>query len=257
MSRFGNLEFGSESEDRSQNQSELKDEPYYFATAMRAFEDGQFEQALRSFAKVLEFNPQNTKAWSGQVRMLIELGEFHEAKVWADKALESFPRDAELLAAKAVALGRSGDLKAALAFSDASIEERGDTPYIWLARGDVLMARNEKRADYCFEKAHLLGPQDWFIHWLAARIRFFYKKFALALKLIQQALAFDSARAVIWLQLGKCQQALGMNAPAEMSFQQALELDGNCRDAERALAELQNAGWFGSVRAKLSGLFSR
>ena len=257
MSRFVNLEFGSESEDHSQNTNELKDESHYLAAAMHAFEDGQFEQALRWFAKVLEFNPQNTKAWSGQVRMLIELGEFHEAKVWADKALESFPRDAELLAAKAVALGRCGDLKAALAFSDASIEERGDAPYIWLARGDVLMARNEKRADYCFEKAHLLGAQDWFIHWLASRIRYFYKKFALALKLVQQALTFDSTRAVIWLQLGKCQQALGMNAPAEMSFQQALELDANCREAERALAELQKAGWLASLRARFNGLFSR
>ncbi len=257
MSRFVNLEFGNESEDRSQNENELQDESHYFAAAMLAFEDGQFEQALRLFAKVLEFNPQNTKAWNGQVRMLIELGEFHEAKVWADKALESFPRDAELLAAKAVALGRAGDLKAALAFSDAAIEEHGDTPYIWLARGDVLMARNEKRADYCFEKAHLLAPHDWFIHWLASRIRFYYAKFALALKLIQQALTSDSTRAAVWLQLGKCQQALGMVAPAEMSFQQALELDSRCREAERALGELQQVGWLGSLRAKLNGLFSR
>src|SRR5712675_1510079 len=149
MSRFVNLEFGEQFDDRSQNEDQLKDESFYFAEAIRAFEDGQFEKALRAFAKVLEFNPQNPAAWSGQVRMLIELGEFHEAKVWADKALERFPRDPELLAAKAVALGRIGDLKAALAFSDASIEERGDTPYIWLARGDVLMARNEKRAEYC------------------------------------------------------------------------------------------------------------
>jgi tetratricopeptide (TPR) repeat protein len=257
MSRFVNLEFGSESDDRSQNESELKDERHYFADAMRAFEEGQFEQALRAFAKVLEFNPQNARAWSGQVRMLIELGEFHEAKVWADKALERFPRDSELLAAKAVALGRAGDLKAALAFSDASIEEHGDTPYIWLARGDVLMARNEKRADYCFEKAHLLAPHDWFIHWLASRIRFYYEKFALALKLVQQALTFDATQAVVWLQLGKCQQALGMIAPAEMSFQQALQLDSRCREAEHALAAVQHVGWFGSLRAKLNGLFSR
>ena len=58
-----------------------------------------------------------------------------------------------------MALGRSGDLQGALAFSDASIEERGDTPYIWLARGDVLLAREEPRADYCFEKALLLAPE--------------------------------------------------------------------------------------------------
>ena len=103
----------------------------------------------------------------------------------------------------------------------------------------------------------MLGPQDWFIHWLASRIRFFYNKFALALKVVQQALAFDSTRAVVWLQLGKCQQALGMNAPAEMSFQQALELDRNCREAEHALTELQHVSWFSSARAKLNGLFSR
>ncbi len=257
MNRFGNLEFGSESEDRSQSAGELRDEKFYFTEALSAFEEGHFEKALQKFAKVLEFNPQNVAAWSGQVRMLIELKEYHEAKVWADKALESFPRDSELLAAKAVALARSGDLKAALAFSDASIEERGDTPYLWLARGDVLMARNEKRADYCFEKAHLLAPQDWFVHWLASRIRLFYQKFALALKLAQQALACDSTRCVVWLQLGLCQKALGMVGVAQTSFEQALQLNSFCREADRALAELKQVGWFASLRANLDGLFSR
>ena len=38
--------------------------------------------------------------------MLIELAEYREAKIWADKALERFPHEPELLAAKAVALGR-------------------------------------------------------------------------------------------------------------------------------------------------------
>jgi len=257
MSRFVNLEFGDESERRSHAPSDLKDEQFYFAEAMRAFEEGSFERALQLFAKVLEFNPQNAVAWAGQVRMLIELGEFREAKVWADKALEKFPRDAELLAAKAVALGRSGDLKAALAFSDAAIEEHGDTPYIWLARGDVLMARNEKRADYCFEKAHLLAPQSWLVHWLASRIRFYYQKFALALKLAQQALALDSARAVVWLQLGQCQEALGMVGMAQTSFDHVLELNPHCTEARQALAQLKPVGWLASLRAQLNGLFSR
>jgi tetratricopeptide (TPR) repeat protein len=257
MSRFENLEFGGESEERSNSESELKDEKFYFAEGMRAFEEANFEYALRSFAKVLEFNPQSAAAWSGQVRMLIELGEFREAKVWADKALEKFPRDAELLAAKAVALGRIGDLKAALAFSDASIEERGDTPYIWLARGDVLMARNEKRADYCFEKAHLLAPQSWFVHWLASRVRFYYQKFALAMKLAQQALALDAAQAAVWLQLGKCQEALGMIGLAQGSYDQTLQLNPHCSEARKGLADLKPVGWLASFRAQLNGLFSR
>src|SRR5207302_3210520 len=119
-----------------------------------------------------------------------------------------------LLAAKAVALGRSGDLNEALAFSDASIEERGDTPYIWLARGDVLLARAEPRADYCLQKALQLAPADWFITFLAARIRCFYQQFALALKLLQKAVELNAAHFLLWLELGRCQQALGLIGPA-------------------------------------------
>src|SRR6266542_7118158 len=163
MSRFVNLEFGDEHEDHSHDHQKglVKGEAHYLAEATAAFENGEFEPALRRYSKVLEFNPQNAAAWTGQVRMLIELGEYGEAKLWADKALEKFPHEPELLAAKAVALGRSGDLQGALVFSDASIEERGDTPYVWLARGDVLLAREEARADYCFDKALLLAPHDW------------------------------------------------------------------------------------------------
>src|SRR5437899_4161284 len=226
MSRFANLEFGGESEDQSQQQPALvKDEPYYAAEAQSAFESGNFEFALRMYAKVLEFNPQNAAAWTGQVRMLIELGEFREAKLWADKALEHFPQEPELLAAKAVALARTGDLQGALVFSDAAIEERGDTPYLWLARADVLLAREETRADYCFEKALLLAPHDWFVAWLAARIRYFYKQFALALKHAQQAVELNAAHFLLWLQLGQCQQALGWVGPAKISFTQAPQLN--------------------------------
>src|SRR5216684_9224132 len=210
MSRFTNLEFSGESENQSQQPKALvKDEAYYFAEARTAFENGNFESALRLYSKVLEFNPLNAAAWTGQVRMLIEMGELREAKLWADKALERFPHEPELLAAKAVALARDGDLQEALAFSDASIEERGDTPYIWLARGDVLLSREEVRADYCFEKALTLAPQDWFIAWLAARIHFYYEQFALALKMLQRSIELNAGHFVLWLELGRCQQALG------------------------------------------------
>ena len=119
------------------------------------------------------------------------------------------------------------------------------------------MARNEKRADYCFEKALLLAPQSWFAHWLASRIRYFYQKFALALKLAQQALALDSARASVWLQLGQCQEALGMISLAQASFDHALQLNPHCSEARKGLAGLKPVGWLASFRAQLNGLFSR
>jgi tetratricopeptide (TPR) repeat protein len=185
--------------------------------------------------------------------MLIELGELQEARLWADKALEQFPNEAELLAGKAVALARSGDLQAALAFSDAAIEEKGSTPYVWLARGDVLLAREEKRAEYCFEQALAAAPGDWTWGWLASRIHYYYKKFSLALRYASQALGVDAAHAVLWLQLGTCQAALGLTAAAYGSFEQARELDPKNADVSAAIAQLRDL----TLTDRLVGQFRR
>ena len=259
MSRFINLEFEGDSNNEFQpgGKAPVKDEAFYLAEARAAFENGKFEPGLRLYSKVLEFNPKNVAAWTGQVRMLIELGEFREAKLWADKALERFPNEPELLAAKAVALGRSGDLQGALAFSDASIEERGDTPYVWLARGDVLLARSEARADYCFEKALQLAAHDWFTKWLAARIRYYYEQFVLALKYIQQAIELNPSHFLPWLEQGHCQQALGLIGPAEHSFNQARQLNRDCFEADKALVSLRQTGLFARLRSRLGGIFKR
>jgi tetratricopeptide (TPR) repeat protein len=241
MSRFSNLEFSGDAEERSASVPILKDELYYQQEAQTAYESGDFEQALRSYAKVLEYNPQNPAAWAGQVKMLIELGEFREGKLWADKALEQFPHEPELLAAKAVALARLGDIHDAMAFSDAAIEERGDTPYIWLARGDVLLAAKQKQAVSCVEQA-LVRARDWFVHWLASRIYYYYGKFSLALKMAREGVALDAGHSCLWLQLGYCQMALGLASVAVNSFQEALQLNPQCREAAAASARLSRAG---------------
>lgn len=248
MSRFNNLEFGDQFEEQSSSIAPVKDAQYYLNQARSAFESGRFEEALRSYARVLEDDPRCAAAWAGQVRMLIELREFEEAKLWADKALEKFPNEAELLAAKAVALARIGDHKAALTFSDAAIETEGNTPYVWLARGDVLLARTEKRAEFCFQKALALAAHDWCVHWLACRIHCYYEKFSRALHLAQKALELDPARAVVWLQFGRCQLALGLAQGAANSFAHARELDPFCQPEQTELTDLSSAGIWTRVR---------
>ena len=231
MSRFVNLELGGESEDQPpQKKALVKDEAYYRAEARAAFENGEFEQALRLYSQGAGVQPQRGGGVDRPGADADRAGPVSARPgLWADKALERFPHEAELLAAKAVALGRSGDLQGALAFSDSAIEERGDTPYVWLARGDVLLARKESRADYCFEKALLLAPRDWVVAWLGARIRYYYKQFALALKLLQQAVELNATHFLVWLELGRCQQALGLAGPARHSFEQARQLNPNCQ----------------------------
>jgi len=254
MSRFVNLELGGQSEEHpGGEQAEAgNEESYYLLQAQSYLENGDFEKALRHYAKVLEFNARNAGAWAGQVRMLIELGQYREAAVWASKALEQFPDEPELLAAKAVALARNGDLQGAIAFSDSSIEERADSPYVWLARGDVLRARKEQLAHYCFQKAVAVAPGVWAVAWMAGRTEFHYRQFVLALNLFQKAVELDARHVAGWVDLGRCQEALGLADAAERSFRQALQLNARCPQASEALARLGNRGMMRSWWRRIS-----
>ena len=250
ISRFSRLEIESEALTQARPEEALKGESHYFEEAETFFRQGDYESALRFYAKVLEHNPSRAAAWSGQVRMLIELGEFTEARLWADKALERFPKDPELLAAKAVALSRLGDLRAALAYSDASFEEKGDTAYVWLARGDIMLARKERRADACFERARLLSRKDWFVEWLISRVYFYYRHFAAALASVQSVLCTEAGLAQIWIHVGLCQQELGMTAVALASYQRACEIEPHQEKARVLYRSLKEAGWWNTLRAR-------
>lgn len=254
MSRFGNLEFDAEPSGVGTTRVD-HDAAYWLGEANAAFARGEFEPALRLFARMLEHDPQAVAAWTGQVRSLVELGEFREARLWVEKALERFPTAPELLAAKAVALGRLGDIDDALAFSDASLEERGDTPYVWLARGDVLLARKEKRADYCFERAQAIAAGDWIVTWLAGRIRQFYRQFAAALKLARAAVTLAPGEGVLWVLTGQCQLALGLPDGARLAFAQAQQLDPGNHAAQEGLAALEGRGPFARLAGRLRELF--
>jgi tetratricopeptide (TPR) repeat protein len=241
MSRFQRLEFNDSAEGARNNAgaSSVRGASGFLSEADGFFRAADFRSALRSFSRVLEFEPGNVSAWVGQVRSLIELGEFQEAKLWAEKALDQFPNEPELLGAKSVALARLGDLDGAIAFSDAAFQEPGESPYLWLSRGDVLLARKENRASYCFEKAVALASGEWLWRWLASRIHFYYNKFAVALKLVQDALALAPANAVIWAQSARCQTALGLLDGARHSVTQALELNPRCPEAALAASEMR------------------
>ncbi len=256
MSRFGKLEFEA-GHSTAATERTAAGESHWVAEAERAFNRGSFEPALRLFARVLEHNPGNVAAWAGQVRALIELGEFREARLWADKALERFPQAPDLLAAKAVALARLGDVDDALAFSDASLEERGDSAYVWLARGDVLLARTEKQADHCFDRAKTARPGDWTVAWLGGRIRHYHQQFAKALQLAREACSLAPAELSPWLLQGACQLALGMHEDARMSFTQAWQIDPENLAARDGLTACDNTGPWSRMTGAVRKLFRK
>ena len=155
MTRFGRLEFDDKKGPRSQlaRGEDVRDEQYFYDQATRFWLAGDFEPALRNYSRALEVNNAFFPAWLSQILMLLELGEYSEAAVWSDKAMEMFPEHPELLAAKAVAYARDGKIQKALAYSDNSVGQDNITSRVWLARAEVLTNRQSRVAESCISKA--------------------------------------------------------------------------------------------------------
>ena len=89
---------------------------------------GQLRERPAALLAGARRRPLMVEAWRRQVVMLIEMGECREAALWADKAMELFPNDPDLLAAKATALCRLGDPSAAFKIADQAIRPPSAEP---------------------------------------------------------------------------------------------------------------------------------
>lgn len=261
MGRFANLEFNREDESRRElNRATTGpeiDAQHHTREAEERFREGRFEKALRAYSRALEHNSAMAEAWVGQVRMLLELGEPKEARLWADKALELFRDHPELLAAKAVALARLGEPGEAMKLSDTALAQKGETAWVWQARGEVLLARGQRNEDFCFQKAVALAPKDWFTRVAVARIYRLYRVFARALKWLQEALSLNATSAFIWAEIAGCQASMGLVAEARVSYGNALQLDSDCPGARMALLALESEGPGRALWRKIARFFRR
>lgn len=272
MGRFSNLEWGGpakkgaagsaaqrrlEEELEGPAGGEPRDEAFYLKRADEHYRGGRFEKALRYYSRALEFDPNSLAGWVGQVRMLLELGELDEARVWADKGLDVHRDAPDLLAAKAQVCARSGDPEKALAFCDGAMKGKGASSFVWLARGEALVAARRGDPDHCLSKAVTEAKGDWFLSALAARISLLHGQAPRALAYAERAVARDAKQALAWATLGEVRAALGIGAEAERAFEHALALDPESAGASDGLERVQRLGPIGRlwrrIKAALDG----
>jgi tetratricopeptide (TPR) repeat protein len=259
--RFANLEFDNqqhaeqpELETRTRHDTRADAAESLLAQAKDAYQWGRFESALRLYTRALQEERRLIPAWVGQVQMLVQLDECHEARLWSDKGLELFRNNGELLAAKAQACARLNDAKSAAACSDASLAAPGASPWRWIVRGEMLLARRQKLAAECFQKAVAEPAADWFDHVVIARIHLYYRRATNALHYLRQALELEPTHGYIWFEMGNCQRALGLLPAAAQSYQRCLELRADYAEAERALGSLSDGS---SLFARLRLILGR
>jgi tetratricopeptide (TPR) repeat protein len=246
MDRFSQLEFGEVSPERKPTFSgePIHDADYFYKEALKYWLAGDFEPALRNYSKVLEKDSTFFDAWVGQVLMLIEMGEYREALIWADKALELFPEHPELLALKAVANARDAKMEKAIAYSDNSISKDNITPRVWLARAEVFLNRRSPIADNCISKAiSIAGSNAPVIKLEAARLLRKKGSYSTAIGYLNEVVKVFPTSALAWYNLGCCQGKLG-RSEATATLEQSLKLRPNWERPKEALRQFRKRGFF-------------
>lgn len=247
MDRFARLEFGDTAPKKRPDGEPIRDAEYFYKEAYKYWFAAEFELALRNFSRVLEENSSVFGAWSGQIVALIELGEYPEAVVWADKALESFPEHPELLALKAVAYSRDAKFEKAIAFSDNSVAKNDITPRVWLARAEVLLNRKSNVAENCISKAiSLAGKQGPVVKLEAARLLRRKRKYSNAIEYLNEVIQIVPRSALAWYELGCCQAKLGLSQ-AKASLGQCCQLSPEWNEPKRQLRRIESRGFFGRL----------
>jgi tetratricopeptide (TPR) repeat protein len=235
-------------------QDELHDAKHWRRLADQSRRAGSFEDALRYYSRAVELDRSLASGWVGQVQMLIALAEYKEAELWARKALELFKSHADLHAARAHALCRDGDIKNAQVACDAALGQQGQSPYPWMVRGDLMLARRDPIEEHCFEKAAQLDG-DWLVLIEIAAIYSHYRRHAKALKRVGQAAERAPDQPYCWYQQGRCQVLMGLIKPARLSFRQCLDLQPKHALAREALHRLDEGE--GTIRRTIGRFFGR
>ena len=252
--RFTNLEFDDNARQELDVTPEVRggltrDEHHYLASADEEYRWGRFEKALQMYTRCLERDRSAVRAWVGQVQMLVQLGEYSEARLWSDKALELFRDNGELLAAKAQACVRLADTQAGMACSDSSLRSPGSSAWRWIVRGEVLLAKRQKYFDRCFDKALAEPDVDWFDRVVIGRIYLFYRRATNALQHFQEVILLQPTQGYLWYEIGNCQAALGLIAVARTSYERCLETRANYAEARLAIDALPQVSMFRSLLA--------
>ena len=245
MKRFTHLEFDDSSRppDSSGNGESVRDADYFHQRAIQCFLHSDFELALRNYSRALEANSSFFDGWAGQIWMLIELGEYPEAIIWADKALESFPEHPELLASKAAACLRDAKFEKAKAYSDNSISKDNVGPRVWLVRAEVLLQSKSRVADNCISKAlDLSDDKADLTRFEAGRLLRRYGRYSTAVEYLQEAVHQFPKSALAWYELGYCQSQLGFTQ-AKTSLEQCLHLHPHFEEAKERLKYAKEGFW--------------
>jgi Tfp pilus assembly protein PilF len=222
---------------------------HYFDAAGVAHTRGAFEKALRYYGRALEQERARPEAWLGQVRALLDMGQPQEAMTWMEQAAGVLGERPDLLALRAIACARQGDIDDARAWSDRSMRAGRDSPAVWLARAEVVYATGgDKMARVNLEKAHERG-RTAAVARRCGEVALNAGDLAAARRWLERAAREAPESPLAALRLGVFWERAGDGSKAKLELSRALSLEPHMESARLALDELEGRGVVAKLRA--------
>ena len=195
---------------------------------------GRKEEALASYDKALEINPDNGKAYCNRGNILFALGKKEKALASYDKALEINPNDYATCFNWGNVLNDLGRKEEALANYDKALEINPNDYATYFNRGNVLddLGRKEE-ALASYDKALEINPDNGKAYCNRGNILFALGKKEKALASYNKALEINPNVDDFWNNKGVLLSRFGKKEEALECYTKAIQINANHEKANR------------------------
>lgn len=206
----------------------------YLAEAEKLVAEGKYALAIQNYRDALLLNPDNPGIFISIARLQIYTSRFEEAVDNAGNALVSNPGNAQAMALRGYALGRTGDFVTAESVLLQAIELDPNNPLPYAYMAEILALRSQTTAgdsemlsraiDYS-RKALDFGPNLQEAHRARGIVLEFTDNYEDAVREFEAAIALNRFIADLHIYLGRNYRAIGEDAKAIREYNNAISLN--------------------------------
>ncbi|MHB9082953.1 MAG: tetratricopeptide repeat protein [Bellilinea sp.] len=206
----------------------------YLAEAEQFVAEGKYAQAIQNYKDALLLNPDNPGIFINIARLQIYTSRFDEALVNAGNALVSNPGNAQAMALRGYALGRTDDMVTAESVLQQAIDLDPNNPLPYAYMAEILALRSQtatgdldmlNRAIEYSKKALSFEPKILEAHRARGIVYEYTNNYDEAVAEFEAAIALNSFIADLHIYLGRNYRAIGENTKAIQEFNNAISLN--------------------------------
>jgi len=240
----------------------------YLAQADQLTSEGKYAQAIDAYHNALLLNPNNPGIFVNIARLQIFTSHFQEALDNAGNALVSNPGNAQAMAMRGYALGRTGDYITAESVLQSAMDMDPNNPLPYAYMAEILALRSQttagdlemlNRAVEYSRKAIDFGPNLLESHRARGIVLEFTTNYEDAVREFEAAIAQNRYIADLHIYLGRNYRAIGEDTKAISEYNDAISLNPTNPEPYAALSrtyaklgEYPNSVLFGQSAIKYS-----